>query len=47
LFQSKAEADQKAFKGQKTTLEREIEILRLERRKLLLQQSLDKIDTPD
>ena len=44
-FFDKKEAAHQKYQGQKVNLEREIELLRLERRKIMLQNSLDRLDS--
>lgn len=39
-----AQKSEESYKERKQKLEREIELLRLERRKLIIQHSLDRID---
>jgi hypothetical protein len=44
IFDTKAEKSEKVFQIKKRDAEQENELLRLERRKLLLQNSIDRLD---
>jgi len=47
FFKTTAEKEEYKYVVKKTKLERKIELLRLERRKLMLEQSLDRMDSTD